>query len=196
MLQEARRRADEAGSENVEWVVGSDSDLDDDMGPFRLTTMGRSFHWMDQEETLKRLRSMTVPGGGVAILNDDEWLTRGERGWQDEVYAVADEYVDGLPDRTGPVEYDGPWDEKVAAYGFDDVEVATFETDREWDVDDIVGYVFSLSFCSPGTFGDERESFENDLRARLSEMEGEPFVQRAETKIIAGRTTGRNRGPK
>jgi hypothetical protein len=112
------------------------------------------------------------------------------------VYAIADEYLDDLPDRTGPVEHDDPWDEKVAAFGFDDVEVATFETDREWDVDGIVGYVFSLSFCSPDTFGDEREAFENDLRARLSEMEGEPFVQRVETKIIAGRTTGRNRGTK
>jgi SAM-dependent methyltransferase len=188
MLREASQRADKAGVENVGWVVGSDSDLNDDMGPFRLTTMGRSFHWMDEAETLERLHSMTEPGGGVAILNDAEWFTRGEREWQDEVYATASEYLDDLPPRTGPVDHDDdPWDEKIEAFGFADVEVATFETEREWDVDSIVGYVFSLSYCSPEAFGEKRDAFETDLRARLTDAEGETFVQRAETEIIAGR---------
>ncbi|WP_237561285.1 class I SAM-dependent methyltransferase [Halostella pelagica] len=187
MIREAQTRAAEAGRDNIEWVVGSDSDLDEDLVPVRLTTMGRSFHWMDQERTLERLRSMTEPGGGVAILNDAEWFTRGEKRWQDEVYEIADEYIDDLPPRTGPVDYDDPWDEKLDAFGFHDVEVATFETEREWDVDSVVGYVFSLSYCSPETFGDEQEAFERDLRARLTDSEREPFVQRAETEVIAGR---------
>jgi SAM-dependent methyltransferase len=188
MLREARQRADKAGVENVEWVVGSDSDLDDDMGPFRLTTMGRSFHWMDEAETLERLHSMTEPGGGVAILNDAEWFTRGEREWQKAVYATGSEYLDDLPPRTGPVDHDDdPWDKKIEAFGFDDVEVATFETEREWDVDSIVGYVFSLSYCSPEAFDEDRDAFETDLRARLNDADRETFLQRAETEIIAGR---------
>lgn len=189
MLREARRRADEAGRGSIEWVVGSDADLDEDLGTFRLTTMGRSFHWMDQERTLERLHSVTESGGGVAILNDAEWFTRGEKRWQDEVYAMAAEYVDDLPRRTGPVDYDDdPWDEKIEAFGFTDVDLATFETEREWDVDSIVGYVFSLSYCSPETFGDERQAFETDLRTHLKARGRETFVQRAETEIIAGRT--------
>ena len=188
MLREARRRAEAAGIENVEWVVGSDSDLSDDLGTVRLTAMGRSFHWMDQEATLDRLYRMTERGGGVALLDDPEWLTRGTREWQAAVYELVDEYLDDVPDRTGPVDdYDDPWDETVAASQFDDVETATFEVERDWTVDSVVGYVFSLSFCSPATFGDDRAAFESAVRDRLRGRDRETFVQNAEVTVISAR---------
>ena len=189
MLRQTRERAAATGRENVEWMVGSDADLSDEMGPFRLTTMGRSFHWMEQERTLERLYRSTESGGGVALLNDPEWLTRGEQEWQDDVYAIASEYVEDLPDRVGAddVEYDDPWDELIAEFGFTDVEVETFESEREWTVDGVVGYVFSLSFCSPETFGDEKRAFEDDLRARLNEREEDAFVQNVEETVISGK---------
>lgn len=200
MLREARERTDAAGRENTEWVLGSDADLRDseadgsgpidDLGAASLVTMGRSFHWMDQEATLERLHSMIDPGGGIAVINDEEWLTRGTEAWQDAAYDIASEYVDDLPDRTGPVDYsDDPWDELIASFGFADVETATFRVDREWTVDEVAGYLFSLSFCSPATFVDEseRESFEATLRERLRDEDGAPFRQRAEVSVIAGR---------
>jgi ubiquinone/menaquinone biosynthesis C-methylase UbiE len=189
MLREARRRAGEVGRENLRWVVGSDADLSEELGPFRLATMGRSFHWMDERATLERLRGLLEPGGGVAVLNDEEWFTRGTAGWQDAVYNLTAEYLDELPERTGPVDYsdEDPWDELVRSVGFDDVEVATFAVEREWTVDGVAGYVFSLSYCSPEAFDEDRDAFETDLRARLNDADGETFLQRAETEIIAGR---------
>ncbi len=187
MLHQARARAYEGGRDNVEWLLGSDSDLSDDLGTFRLTTMGRSFHWMDQERTLERLYRMTEASGGVALVTDSEWFTKGEEPWQDEVYDVAAEYVDDLPDRTGPIEYDDPWSELIAEFGFGDVEEREFKFEREWTVDGIVGYVLSLSFCSPKVLDDDRDAFETDLRARLGEVDGETFVQRATVEVIAGR---------
>ena len=200
MLREAQERADAVGRDNVEWVVGSDADLPgtdepgsgpaDDLGSFSLVTMGRSFHWTNQTRTLERLRSTIDPGGGVAILNDEEWLTRGTATWQDAAYEVASEYVDDLPERTGPVDHsDDPWDELVASFGFADVEEVTFRVEREWTADEIAGYVFSLSFCSPETFADdaERTAFESTLRERLNADFSEPFRQRAAVSVIAGR---------
>ncbi|MFC7194707.1 class I SAM-dependent methyltransferase [Halosimplex aquaticum] len=68
MIDEAREQARAAGRENVEWVVGSDADLRGEvgerLGPFRVTTMGRSFHWMDREPTLDRIRELTEPAAG------------------------------------------------------------------------------------------------------------------------------------
>lgn len=187
MLREARKRAAAAGRENIEWAVGSDADLGDELGTFGLTTMGRSFHWMDQERTLDHLYRMTEPGGGVALLGDEEWFTRGTKAWQDDVYALADGYVDDLPERTGPIEYDDPWDELIAEFGFTDVETVTFESEREWTVDDIVGYVFSLSYCSPETVGDDGDAFESDLRARLNDRDAAVFDQDVVRTVIAGR---------
>lgn len=186
MLREARNRAEAADRTDIEWMVGSDADLSDGLGTFRLTTMGRSFHWMNEERTLERLHRMTEPGGGVALLNEAEWFSRGTKGWQDDVYALADEYIEGLLERTGPVEYDDPWDELLAEFGFTDVETVTVESEREWTVDGIVGYVFSLSYCSPETFGDDKQTFENDLRAYLTERE-EPFIQDVNREVISGK---------
>lgn len=192
MIEQARRRARTEEVENVEWVVGSDADLRagaaEEVAPFALATVGRAFHWTERGPTLDRLRELAEPGGGVAIFGDTEWLTKGERTWQDEVYAVVDEYLDDLPDRTGPrtEPYENPYDEMLADRGFVDVERVGFERTREWTVDGVVGYVFSLSFCSPATFGDEQETFEADLRDRLESL-GAPFPQVDEVEVISGR---------
>ena len=187
MVREARERATAAGRENIEWIVGSDADLRPELGPLRLTTMGRSFHWMNQEATLDSLFATTEPGGGVALLGDDEWFTRGTRSWQDDVYTLADDYLDDLPERTGPIEYDDPWDELIAEFGFTDVETVAFESEREWTIDGIVGYVFSLSYCSPEIFGEEGEAFERDLRSRLRERDEETFIEDVRRTVISGR---------
>jgi SAM-dependent methyltransferase len=189
MLRAARCRADEAGIDNVEWVLGSDADLDTDLGSFRLTTMGRSFHWMDQRATLDRLHDLLEPGGGVALLTDSEWLTKGDAEWQGAVYDLADEYLDDLPDRVDPdeIEYDDPWDELLEKRGFTAVETATFDLRREWSLEAVVGYVFSLSYCSPETFGADKEAFESDVRALLRDRGGGPFVQHTVVEVISGR---------
>ncbi|ELZ22522.1 type 11 methyltransferase [Halosimplex carlsbadense 2-9-1] len=191
MLDGAREAASRAGVESVEFVRGSDADLrgslGDGLGPFDLTTVGRAFHWMERGPTLDRVRELTNPGGGVAVFGDTEWLTKGRRGWQDEVYDCAASHLDDLPERTGPrtEPYENPYDELLTDHGFEAVETATFERTREWSVDGVVGYVFSLSFCSPARFGDEREDFETEVRERLDELGG-PFGQDDEVRVISG----------
>lgn len=191
MLEYARRTARATGQENLRWVVGSDADLRErgDLGPFELTTMGRSFHWMDQRATLDALYAMTEPGGGVAIVNDAEWFTRGGADWQAAVYDLASEYLDDLPERIGPVEveYDDPWDEMLEESKFGDVEVVEIGLEREWDGDSIVGYVFSLSYCSPSTFGSEADAFEADLRALLDDLDADRFSQDVDVEVLSAR---------
>ena len=189
MLRAARRRADEAGVDNVEWIHGSDADLDTDLGRFRLVTMGRSFHWMNERATLDRLHDLLDLGGGVALLTDREWLTKGTAEWHEAVYDLADGYLDDLPDRVAPdeVEYDDPWDELLEERGYTDVETVTFDVRREWSVEEAVGYVFSLSYCSPETFGNDEKAFESDVRALLRDRGGGPFVQHTVVEVISGR---------
>ena len=188
MLRHARERAAACGVGNVKWVVGSDADLRVEQGPFRLTTMGRSFHWMDQERTLDRLRDATEPSGGVALVTDREWLTKGREPWQEIVHDVAADYLDDLPQRVDPgdVTYDDPWDEKLAAFGFESVETVTVDVEREWTVDGVVGYVLSLSYCSPDRFGDRRAAFERDLRARLAGSGRESFPESTAVEVVSG----------
>jgi SAM-dependent methyltransferase len=189
MVEHARERAAVAGVSNTEWLVASDAALPQHaaaLDPLRLTTMGRSFHWMEQERTLDALHDVTESGGGVALLGDTEWVARGTEPWQDEVYEVLTEFLDDPPERTGPVEYDDPWDEKLAAHGFADTKTVEFERTREWDADGVVGYLLSLSFCSPAVLGEEREPFEQAVRERLAEFGSPPYEEEATVNVITG----------
>lgn len=183
MLEEGREAASAAGHENVRWVRGSDTDLPD--GSFDLVAMGRSFHRMDGEATLRRLRERLHLGGGIALLSDPEWLTKGTEGWQEAVYDLVEQYLDDVPDRTGPVEYDEPWSETVEVAGLTDVRVEEFPFERSWTADGIVGYVFSLSFCSPERFGTETAAFESALRDRVDGQR--PFPESGSIRVITGR---------
>lgn len=198
MLTRARDRASTVDtatgkSTTVEWIVGSDADLRADdaladrLRPLRLTTMGRSFHWMEQGPTLDRLFDLTEPGGGVALLNDTGWLTRGTADWQDAVYAVLAEYLDDPPERTGPVVYDDPWHELLADHGFVETGEDRFPVERDWTPDAVVGYLLSLSFCSPAILGDRQADFERDVRRALAEFDREPFRETGAVTVTRGR---------
>jgi trans-aconitate methyltransferase len=56
---------------NVCWMRASSDDLGPKFGRFFLVVMGRSFHWMDRAETLRRLDALIEPGGAVALFDDD-----------------------------------------------------------------------------------------------------------------------------
>lgn len=189
MIDHAGERASVVGAENTEWRVGSDADLPEMAGelePVRLTVMGRSFHWMEQERTLDTLSEITEDGGGVTLLSDTEWLARGTEEWGDAVYEVVTEFLNDPPERTGPVEYEESWGDLLEAHGFDDVEEHVVEVAREWDDENVVGYLLSLSFCSPAVLGDDREAFEDAVRDRLTEFD-EPYEEDATVEVITGR---------
>jgi len=40
------------------------------LGLFRLVTIGRAFHWMDREATLRRLEKIVEPEGAIALFGD------------------------------------------------------------------------------------------------------------------------------
>jgi SAM-dependent methyltransferase len=67
MLRAARAAA---GAAPIRFLQGSSYDLGPPFGQIDLTVMGRSFHWMDRAETLRRLDRLIVPGGAVVLFGD------------------------------------------------------------------------------------------------------------------------------
>ena len=163
MVKRARERVSRAGRANVTVRNGSDADLGDE-GPLRLTTIGRAFHWLDQERTLARLAGMTEPGGGIALFDDEGWLLRETASWQATVYDIVSEFADP-PERTEPQTYERTWADVIRASRFSGVETREYEREQVWTVDSIVGYVLSLSYCDP--VRENQEAFERAVRARL-----------------------------
>ena len=67
MLAIARDRAASAGLA-ITFEEGASHDLAPGMGPFRLVTIGRAFHWMDRPATLAALDGLVEPGGAVVLF--------------------------------------------------------------------------------------------------------------------------------
>ena len=68
MLSTARALAGNIA--NIRFVAGSSYELGLALGRFELVVMGRSFHWMDRVDTLKRLDGMIEPAGAIALFAD------------------------------------------------------------------------------------------------------------------------------
>ena len=69
MLAIARQLAE--GVPNMQVVQGRSDELDDRHGRFKAVVIGRAFHWMDREQTLRDLDRLIEPGGAVVLIGEE-----------------------------------------------------------------------------------------------------------------------------
>lgn len=175
MLAEAARVARQAGVTNARWIQGRDEELErlsEEIGRVRLATFGRAFHWVDQAATLRALDRLIEPGGGVVIAADGERIWHVDGDWQHATQAVIRRWL-GDVRRAGSGIYavrHAPFAETLAASAFSRVECYSITVERFPTIDEIVGYLYSTSFCSHFVLGDKRAGFEADLRATLEAL--------------------------
>ena len=175
MLREASAAAARAGITNVRWLIGSDRDLDqlgDEIGALRLVTMGRSFHWMEHDATLRSLDRLVDADGGIVIVSDDERVWHGHSDWHAAIRQTIHRWL-GPQRRAGSGSYEvqhAPFDETLAASPFSRVGHYSMTVSRSPSIDEIVGYLYSTSFCSPAVLGNRLADFEADLRLTLRQL--------------------------
>jgi len=172
MLAAARADAGKAGIE-AEFIEGSSYDLGPDMGRFRLVVMGRSFHWMDRPATLARLDTLIAPDGAV-VLFDDHVLSR-DPDWKPLLDALSEKYV---PDSAvlRKLRHEGGFQRHEAVLmesAFADLSLVGRVTSRRPEVEEILGWAYSLSVTSPEALGNKRDTFEAELRAGLAGLSPE-----------------------
>ena len=189
MLDAGAEAARDAGVSLV-FRQGSSYALPDDIGPFKLVTMGRSFHWMDREATLAALDARVVPGGAVVLMHDLHTKTAENR-WRQVLHEVGNEFgreeEHHVAARSHP---DFVSHEAVLMHSaFASLERISVFVTRAMSADDVVGLAFSLSTSSPRKLGPRKDEFEARLRARLAELSPDGrFTELAEmTALIATR---------
>jgi ubiquinone/menaquinone biosynthesis C-methylase UbiE len=110
MLDEARKKAEKENVRNASWIIGRAEDISSEIGPLRLTTMGRSFHWMRQAEVLQRVYALTENGGGLVISTEGgaAWkYVEGEEPWKKVYKNLVRKYL-GPQRRAGEGVYTPP----------------------------------------------------------------------------------------
>ena len=176
MLVEAERQAASAGVGSITWILGSSDDLDalaPRLEPLQIATMMRSFHWMNADATLQPLDGIISPDGGIVIGGDGCGLWNGFRPWEHAVRKTVQRWL-GERRRAGSGTYptrEERWEPVIARSPFTRAEPWQLKFQRTWDIDAIVGYVYSTSFASPAVLGERRAGFEADLRATLHDIE-------------------------
>jgi hypothetical protein len=156
--------------------------MPEDVGPFRLVTIGRAFHWMNRPATLETLDAMIGKGGAVALVHDDHPVTV-ENVWRGVLRDVADRYGRG----------DAPHVRETRARGYRSHESILLDSPfsqlervgviirRKLTADDIVGLAHSLSALSPEKLGARAQAFEAELREELAKLSPDDcFVEIAE----------------
>ena len=181
MLTEAGRRAPEQGVTRARWINARAEQLPRDLGPFRVATFGRSFHWMDHERLVPRVFELLNPGGAFVVLLEtseaspapdaplphpappraaveallQRYLPRSEREAGRERRAEMLRDVVPMLARAG---FSGP--EHVRADGNDPLVRS---------IDDVVAFYFSHSHSAPPLFAGRAAEFEAELRRLLAE---------------------------
>jgi ubiquinone/menaquinone biosynthesis C-methylase UbiE len=169
MLAAAGERAEAAGVA-VDLAAGGSADLRPGMGPYRLVTMGRSFHWMDRTATLAMLDKIVAPGGGVALFHDAHPPVE-ENAWFRTLCAVQDKFgrraAPHIAERRGGHRRYEPF---LFASAFTQLDGLSVTIRQPLTVDDIVGRAFSMSVSSHEALGLRAEEFAATLNQALREL--------------------------
>jgi trans-aconitate methyltransferase len=166
MLNELRAVA----PHNVTVVLALAEDVGPGLGRFRLTTIGRAFHWLERDVVLRALHQIS---DGVAIVGEP--LSAGEP-WDTLVEVAAQHAGDRRPKHSGE-----SWAEVIGRSPYGQSEELHVDVERHWTLDEVVGYASSLSWASRAVLGGRWEAFEAELRARLGPG---PWVERARFELF------------
>ena len=156
-------------------------DLPGDLGRFRVVTFAQSLHWIEQPAVLSAVRSMLLPNGAAVHVDTAAQSQDGSEAGALPFPSPPDARMSELrktylgPDRRAGqgVRNTSPAgeDEVFRAVGFVGPQRVRVPDGRilERSVDDIVAEKFSVSSTAPHLFGDQKSSFESELRRLLLE---------------------------
>ncbi|MER5356190.1 class I SAM-dependent methyltransferase [Kitasatospora sp. NPDC002551] len=170
MLQEGRRLAAEQRVTNIDWREGDSTTLPAmDLGPVLLTVMGAAYHWMDRDQVARDLDRIIEPGGAIVLASGGAPGDVEPADWRHVVDEVRTRYL-GPERRAGSGTYSHPNErhqDVLARSPFSQVDTARWDNTLTRTVDEVIGWVFSLSYSSPAQLGNQKDAFEQDLRAAL-----------------------------
>ena len=175
MLDVGRRLADQRGLTNVTWRCARAEEVALPDVSVDLISIGEAFHRLDQKAVLALAQRWLKPGGVLATMGGTD-VFRGGQPWQRKVFEVAEEWTrDAFPRGWAPALPASETEsagirEMLKRHGFIDVVDHEFKQDMTWAIDDVLGYLRSMSVCSPSVLGARRPAFEAQVRATLLDI--------------------------
>lgn len=189
MLRIARTEFGDSG--DIVFRQGSSFDLSSAWGQFRLVTMGRSFHWMDRAETLRRLDPM-IETDGVVALFDSTMLDVPENAWSEVYRAVVRRYASA---DTSHVKHRAPGWVRHEAFllgsAFDTVEQVSVIERRTVSMQQLIDRALSRSSTAPDRLGDAAPRMAEEIEAAMRPLATDGILPEViATSALLGRRGG------
>lgn len=191
----AKEKARHEGVENVEWRVDRAENIEIGPGACDLITSASAFHWMDRKLLSERAFHGLKPDGSLALVGGaggNVW--KGAIEWHKVAVQCLRNHVGEWGQRRGGRKAkprEGP-EGFLASAGFE-VEHFRYPTEFSWPVDEVAGYMYSITGGLPQILGDNRAAFEREFSEALARTN--PSGQVHETidffLLIATKPTGR-----
>jgi ubiquinone/menaquinone biosynthesis C-methylase UbiE len=170
-IEFAERKATAEGVRNVRWMAGRAEDVDPDE-VFDLVTIGTAFHRLDRRRIADLAFRWLRSGGHLALLWSGTALN-GDAPWQVALATIVVDWMqrvgadDRLPADLAEHLAQHPHATVLADAGFEVLERSEFTEIHDWDVDALIGLMYSTSLLSRVALGDQVDAFEADVRKRL-----------------------------
>jgi len=181
------------------WINRSAEDsgkLKKKLGTFKVATSSRAFHRMNQKQVLKDLDKLIDEDGGIATFSD-RVLWNGDEEWQRALKAVIQKHLK-KERRAGKSKFkasDELWENILARSVFRFIKTHDVPIVRNWDVESIIGYLFSTSFAAPHLFGNQLDRFKEEIKSTLLSINPKGvFQENAVWSIVLGSKKSREGG--
>lgn len=180
MLNQAERETRDSKIKLV-WIYCDAKNLGKikkEAGIFKVATICRAFHWMNQQQVLRDLDSLIDKDGGIAVFGDLSIWT-GPEIWQQTVREVVQKYL-GKERRVGNTTFkqsNERWEDIIARSSFKFIKIKQVPILRNWGIDSITGLLFSSSFARPDYFGNQLSNFKKDIKNALLSLNSKGVFQ-------------------
>ena len=184
MIAEGRHLAASRGRQNIRWLRSRAEDVSLGAGPFRVTTIGQAFHWMDRDEVLQKLAFLIGEGGGLALVNPGK--RRPQESWEPIASQIIAKFLGPRRrhPKSNPQEPENEPALRRSEY-FSKFTTREFPNTITRDIHSIIGCIYSVSSSAKSLFGDNAETFEAELSQTLLSLNpAGVFDEHIETEVV------------
>ncbi len=172
MINQAQNKARNLGINNISWGVGKVEEVEFDDNSLKMIVIGSAFHWMDYKIVLDKSYRFLKKDGIFALVNGKS-IWNGTEEWQLKTKEIIQKYL-GQERKAGNSgtyqQSKKSFSEMLDESSFGNHHIQNFEYSLTWNLDQIVGYLYSTSFSSRDLYGDRIINFENELRLELTKI--------------------------
>jgi len=187
MLKEAKLVASAADCKNIQWLQSCAEDLAESLGMFDLITIANAFHWMKHEKVVPWILNHLHKSKSLVLIGSHHSFWSKKSDWQKVLWKIVDDWFGKEKQalQSNIVQFQTPWHEVLAKYPFSSINSFELPETRIWQVETLLGYIYSMSFCSVEKLGDQRIKFEQEVKEQLLKINPQNrFVENNQISVI------------